>query len=911
VITRRFHLGLLLAALWLVAPRTPGLAQSSQPPTFRSTVDLLTIDTSVRDKGGQPVPDLQASDFTVTIDGRARKVVSALFFKADAAAGSRVSAGAAPTPQHVSNDRSSPGRVVVLALDAETIRGGQERALFETASRMIASLSPADAVGLTELPGPSIELSRDHSAIAEALLRFRGRARTEAEELVTTSQLQVSGIKPIPIRDVNDRAHTQQVLSDLAKLVRRMATVRAPRSVILISGGLKLDQELNAQYAELERAAAESRVLLYAVLLEPVGYETTRGETRPDVAIDPARADGLATIASRTGGMFFSGLGRAVGVFDRIHSEVTSFYQLALESSPSDADGKPRDVKVRVTRPGVNVRAPSRIAVPRPPKTAAPRDPLALALQQQVDVPDVPLAVATYNTQPGGKAIRLLVSAEVGAPNSAAPAEWGFAVIQHGKNVAGSRGRIPAGSERPRVVSTSVEVPPGDYQLRVAAVDAEDRIGVLEIPITAGYETASGAVLGDLVAGVAAAGQLEPRRRVSRSEDLTVMLEVGAEPGTVVGGTLQLIRAGSARSVLDVPLVNQRAPAAGAPSVSVLVARASLAAVPPGRYTASAAVLIDGKRSTQVSRVIEVIGESAVPAAADVKAAPVASASTVSTPIVASPGVEKPTADAPSSVAREIVRRVGSYVEQYGGQASLLVAVEDYSQSANGILLATGRGAMELQAPRRRRLISEFALVPNAATSGGWLGYRDVIEVDGKPVADRSDRLQGIFRSDTPDLLEARRIADEGARYNIGPVSRNFNVPTTALFFFHAGNVSRFTFLQQGRERIEGVDAVALDFRETRMPTLITNSKGKDVPASGTLWVDASDGAVVRTRLEFRGFDDAGSRGVIDVVYRRDPALAMWVPSRMTERYTSGSITATTVASYRDFKRFQTSVKIK
>jgi hypothetical protein len=418
-------------------------------------------------------------------------------------------------------------------------------------------------------------------------------------------------------RELNERAHTQQVLSDLAKLVRRMATVRAPRSVILISGGLTLDRELNAQYVELERAAAESRVILYTVLLEQVGYEVSRGETRPDVAIDPAKADGLATIASRTGGMFFSGIGRAVGVFDRIHSEVSSFYQLALESSPSDADGKQHDVKVRVSRPGVSVRAPSHVAVPRPPKKAAPVDPLAAALQQQTDVPDVPLAVATYSTQPGRTAIRLLVSAEIGAPNSAAPAEWGFAVIQNGKAITGSRGRIPAGSERPRIVSTSVEVQPGDYRLRVAAVDAEGRIGVLEIPITARYETASGAVLGDLVVGVVSGGQLEPRRRASRSENLIAMLEVTAGPGVVVGGTLQLIRAGSARSVLDVPLVNQRAAAEGAPPVSVLLARGSLAAVPPGRYTASAALVIDGQPATRVSRVIEVTGESPVPAAAE------------------------------------------------------------------------------------------------------------------------------------------------------------------------------------------------------------------------------------------------------------------------------------------------------
>ena len=31
---------------------------------------------------------------------------------------------------------------------------------------------------------------------------------------------------------------------------------------------------------------------------------------------------------------------------------------------------------------------------------------------------------------------------------------------------------------------------------------------------------------------------------------------------------------------------------------------------------------------------------------------------------------------------------------------------------------------------------------------------------------------------------EARRLSDESARFNIGPIVRNFNVPTAALFFF-------------------------------------------------------------------------------------------------------------------------------
>jgi len=905
VSTRRLSLGLSAVALCVSALRVAGLAQSlpspSAQPTFRSTVDLLTVDTSVRDKKGLPIEDLKASDFTVTIDGRPRKVVSAVFFKTDPADRRRVAGGASPTPRHVSNEGTQPGRVVVFALDAETIRAGQERPLFETASRMLDGLSPADAVGLVELPGPAIEVTRDHAVVAEALKRFRGRARNEAEEVVLEGRLRPPpGAIEMPARELNARANTQRVLLDLARLLRGMTAVRAPRSVILISGGLAFDNELMTQYRELQRAAAESRVVLYTVLLEQVGHEVSRGETRPDAAVRPDKAEGLASIGTMTGGMFFHGVATAAGVFDRIESEVSTFYQLGLESGPADADGKEHDVKVTVNRPGLDVRAPSHVAVARPAKGAqrAARDPLAAALEQPTDLPDVPIAVTTYSTRPGGDRVRLLISAEIGAPNGAAPAEWGFAVNQHGKNVVTRRGRFAAGLRGPRIVSTTVEVPAGEYRLRVASVDAEDRLGVLEHAVTAGYEIAAAAAVGDLIVGVAEGGQLEPRRRLERSEELTALLELLPTAAGVPGGMLQLIPGGSARSVLSTPLTVRPAGAAGEPAV--LEAHAKLASVPAGRYTASAALMIDGQPLTRISRLIEIVG-----------APPAAPAPDVAPPVVTP---APPPENAAGASADDIMRRVGGYVAQYGGQASLLVGVERYLQSVNRrAIVASGRRmGISDGVAGERRLVSEFALVANPSASGGWLGYRDVIEVDGKPVADRRDRLERLFRSEAPDLQEARRIVEEAARYNIGPISRNFNLPTTTLFFFHAGNLPRFTFRRKGRERIGSVETVEIDFREERGQTLIMNGAGEDVPASGTLWVDPVDGAVVRTRLELRKFDDAGSQAAIEVDYRKDPVLAMWVPSRMMERYSGGSIdTAATIAVYQDFKRFQTSVKIK
>ena len=72
----------------------------------------------------------------------------------------------------------------------------------------------------------------------------------------------------------------------------------------------------------------------------------------------------------------------------------------------------------------------------------------------------------------------------------------------------------------------------------------------------------------------------------------------------------------------------------------------------------------------------------------------------------------------------------------------------------------------------------------------GWTPFRDVFEADGRAVRDRQDRLTSLFLSGTTAgaIEQARRIMDEGSRYNIGGGTRNINVPTLALMYFGAGH---------------------------------------------------------------------------------------------------------------------------
>ncbi len=107
---------------------------------------------------------------------------------------------------------------------------------------------------------------------------------------------------------------------------------------------------------------------------------------------------------------------------------------------------------------------------------------------------------------------------------------------------------------------------------------------------------------------------------------------------------------------------------------------------------------------------------------------------------------------------------------------------------------------------RPRELTAEFALV-KVAGGIGWVGFRDVVEVNGKVIVDRKDRLMRLLSDPSGDTAEARRISDESSRFNVGPISRNFNVPTTVLFFFHRDNLPRFSFTRKGTKSVDGVQA--------------------------------------------------------------------------------------------------------
>jgi hypothetical protein len=260
----------------------------------------------------------------------------------------------------------------------------------------------------------------------------------------------------------------------------------------------------------------------------------------------------------------------------------------------------------------------------------------------------------------------------------------------------------------------------------------------------------------------------------------------------------------------------------------------------------------------------------------------------------------------PVPSVKDVMKRVGAYVEAYGERAAIVVASERYTQETKGNTNAT----------HQRRVIFADVAIVHVASISGWIGFRDVIEVDGVKQTDREDRLLKLLTA-SGDYTEARRLSDEGARFNIGTIQRNFNVPTSALFFFTRENLDRFKFAAR-EVTADGLWHVA--FREVDRPTLIRTPSGESVPCEGELWIKPADGTVVRTVLktDTRAAGNKTQRGLgrVDVQYRFVEAMEMWLPATMDEEFeVMGARDAWERldghAAYSNYRQFTTSGRIK
>lgn len=254
----------------------------------------------------------------------------------------------------------------------------------------------------------------------------------------------------------------------------------------------------------------------------------------------------------------------------------------------------------------------------------------------------------------------------------------------------------------------------------------------------------------------------------------------------------------------------------------------------------------------------------------------------------------------------QLLSRLNEFVATYQKSFASIVAEERYSQEY-------WRRRLPYPSPlqvTRRDLLSElgFTFFPGA---GMWFAYRQVLQADGKPVPHTNKELEKLLLArDIPSSEQFKAVTEASARFNIGPATRNFNVPMTTLLFASPEHRERSQFELLRTETHRGTEIAVLAFTETVRPTLITRN-GHDRPSRGLMWIQPASGNVVRTDL-------AISEEMIDARlttwFTYDEHTRMTVPTRMREVYDFAARQdeyVETLATYANFRRFETTSRIR
>ena len=184
------------------------------------------------------------------------------------------------------------------------------------------------------------------------------------------------------------------------------------------------------------------------------------------------------------------------------------------------------------------------------------------------------------------------------------------------------------------------------------------------------------------------------------------------------------------------------------------------------------------------------------------------------------------------------LQRLRAYARQDLATVTSVVAHEHYEQSISG----------RRTTPRSVVLRSDVLML-HPPGSGEPVWFRDVYEVDGRPVRDRQHRLLGLLESNAPGSIDAMRtIAAESARFNLGRVPRTTNVPDL-IFSYLVAPPERVTLSSPKDVTLAGQRVNRLRFEEVGTPTSVRSASGRDTPGRGRIWIEPGTGVLVRSEV--------------------------------------------------------------
>jgi VWFA-related protein len=455
---------------------------ASQPPTFKSGVNLVLVDVVVRDRSGAVVRDLGADDFELLEDGKRQEILTFAFeeIKRDAApitGGSTLTAGAvkpaqparsaSPTPaapapaagddtlpsHPLTSDEVAGHRLLTLVFDTSSMEPDDVQKAVDGALKWVdEQMTPADLVAVTAI-NTSLQVLTDFTGSRERVRAVLSRlsssngtafaavdastASTDADAQSATSDSTAVDQSAQELDTFNNDVR----LRALRTLAEALQPIQQKKAIIYFSSGMQrsgTDNQVELRAAV--NAALRANVSIYPVdarglqAIVPGGSARNASKgglsafTGSGVANQftqlAAQQETLTSLASDTGGTAFTDTNDFGEAFKRVERDISSYYILGFSSTNTARDGHFRRITVRVkNRSSVKVDAKDGYYADRDFAHTAKNDREAQLLEQlaaPIAATDVPIFVTAgwFRLAPD----KYYVPISVAVPGSAVPA---------------------------------------------------------------------------------------------------------------------------------------------------------------------------------------------------------------------------------------------------------------------------------------------------------------------------------------------------------------------------------------------------------------------------------------------------------------------------------------------------------
>ena len=324
------------------------------------------------------------------------------------------------------NERPFDGRVYVMVIDdLHTLFGRSNRVKVAAKQFIQNNLGANDLMAVVHTAGPTDanqEFTGNKRLLINAVDRVVGQKVQSAtlsrtDEYYRTRDMRQAGD---PLNDPDDAERgfkARSTLESLRSVADWFSSVHGRRKAILfVSEGI--DYDINDVFnngaastiiddtRDLIASATKANVAIYGIDprgLTDLGDESITVQAYPDdtsLGVGTSSLqneirlsqDSLRTISEQTGGFAVVNRNQFNTAYDRIVQDNSSYYVLAYYP-PSDKPGKFHKIDVRVTRPGVSVRARRGYALPKVKAASKPAKPSAVSADVQ-DALDSPLPVS-------------------------------------------------------------------------------------------------------------------------------------------------------------------------------------------------------------------------------------------------------------------------------------------------------------------------------------------------------------------------------------------------------------------------------------------------------------------------------------------------------------------------------------